>query len=114
MAAKTLDFNEVMIRNFIESLRPEDPETRKQLDYGYTYEKQVFILFSIRPFYADPSQKIESDFAKIRYYKSRDEWAVYWMRASGKWELYHPAQKFAGLADILREIKEDENGCFFG
>jgi len=53
-------------------------------------------------------------FAKISYYKSREEWNLYWMRASGKWEIYKPFSKSSNLQKMLDVIEEDKNCCFFG
>jgi hypothetical protein len=54
------------------------------------------------------------DFAKIRYYKTRRNWNLYWMRASGKWELYEPYPVATNLDRLLKIIRDDEYGCFFG
>jgi len=45
---------------------------------------------------------------------SKKEWHLYWMRASGKWELYQPFPKSSHLQQIIDVIKKDENACFFG
>ena len=50
-------------------------------------------------------QKME--FAKIRYYKSRKEWNLYWMRASGKWELYESFPLSSHLDKIIEIIKSE-------
>lgn len=110
----TIDINESTIKKFVESLRPEDPEIRKELDVGYSYDGKVAIFYEIRPFWNNPEEIHNSEFAKIRYYKTRREWNLYWMRASGKWELYTPFPKSTHLEKIIKVIKEDKNGCFFG
>lgn len=102
------------MKNFVESLRPKDPEVRKQLDVGYSYDGKVIILFEIRPFWMDPSKVQHLEFAKLRYTETRKQWSLYWMRASGKWELYQPSPHSAHLDALLEVIKEDELSCFFG
>ncbi len=114
MTNKAIDINESTIKMFVESNRPEDPEIRKQLDFGYSFEKNVVILYEIRPVWNDPKTIQHIDFAKIRYYKSRQEWNLYWMRASGKWELYEPFPKSTHLEKIIEIIKEDKHVCFYG
>ncbi len=114
MENNAIDINESTIKKFIESLRPEDPEIRKELDFGYSYDGKIAILYEIRPFWDDPKEIQNIEFAKIRFYKSRKEWNLYWMRASGKWELYEPFSKSTHLAKIIKVIKEDNYGCFFG
>ncbi|PIT87116.1 MAG: hypothetical protein COU31_04715 [Candidatus Magasanikbacteria bacterium CG10_big_fil_rev_8_21_14_0_10_40_10] len=49
--------------------------------------------------------------AKIIFHKPSKSWKIYWHRASGKWNLY---RKFKSLNSVLKCIKNDEHGCFFG
>jgi len=114
MTTKTINLNESTIKKYVESLRPEDLEIRKQVDIGYSYDGKVVILFEIRPKWDDPKKIQQIDFAKIRYYKSRKEWDLYWMRASGKWKLYEPLPVSTHLEKIIEIIKEDKHGCFYG
>ena len=114
MKNKVIDINEFTIKKYVETLRPEDPKIRKQIDIGYSYDKNVVILYEIRPDWMDPKTQLKMEFAKIRYYKSRQEWNLYWMRASGKWELYGPFPESTHLDKIIEIIKKDEHGCFFG
>lgn len=109
-----ININESTIKKYIESLRPEDIEIREKVDIGYSYDKNVIILFEIRPQWDNPKKKEQFEFAKIRYYKSRKEWNLYWMRANGKWELYEPFSMATHLSKIIEIIKEDKHGCFYG
>ncbi len=111
---KEIGINEVYIKQFIESLRPEEEEIRKQIDYGYSWEKNTAILYSIRPFWQNPNELIQSEFAKIRYTKTTNTWSLYWMRVSGKWELYEPHAIATNLLELLAIVKEDQFNCFFG
>ena len=114
MTDKTIDINESTIKKYVESLRPENLEIRAQVDIGYSYDGKVVILFEIRPEWNDPKKMQQIEFAKIRHYKSRKEWSLYWMRASGKWELYEPFPESTHLGKIIEIIKEDKHGCFYG
>ena len=114
MANKTIDINEATIKDYVDYLRPENPELREQLDVGYSYNGNIIILFVIRPSWNDKEKKEQFDFAKIRYYKSKKEWHLYWMRASGNWESYKPFPVSSHLARIIDVIKEDKQHCFFG
>lgn len=114
MTNKTIDLNESTIKKYVELLRPENPEIREQVDIGYSYDGKAVILFEIRPDWNDQKKKQQFDFAKIRHYKSRKEWNLYWMRASGKWEIYEPFPKSTHLEKIIDVIKEDKHSCFFG
>ena len=114
MTNSTIDINESTIKNYVEWLRPENLEIRKQVDIGYSYDGKTIILFEIRPDWQDQKKKQKFEFAKARYYKSRKEWNLYWMRASGKWEIYEPFPESSHLDKIIEIIKEDKHSCFFG
>lgn len=114
MKTKIIDINESTIQKYVESLRPENLEIRKQVDIGYSYDGKIVILFEIRPEWNDPEKKQQIEFAKIRHFKARKEWNLYWMRASGKWELYKPFPESTHLEKIIAVIKEDKHGCFYG
>lgn len=105
---------EIQLRIFVESIRPLDKKKRKLVDVGYSWDGQSAVLFEIRPQWDDPSKKQQLKFAKIRYVKSSKLWKLYWMRTSGKWELYEPFPKSATLQKVLNEIKNDAYACFFG
>lgn len=114
MKNTTIDINELTIKQFIESLRPENEEIRKKLDFGYSYDGKVVKLYEIRPIWNNPKEIQHLEYAKIRFYKSRHKWNLYWMRASGKWELYDPFPESTHLKSILKIIKEDKHHCFYG
>ena len=109
-----IDINESTLKQFIESIRPENPEIRKEIDFGYSYDGKVALLYEIRPVWNNPQEIQNHEFAKIRYTKSRSEWKLYWMRASGKWELYEPFSTSTHLKKILEIINEDKHACFYG
>ncbi|WP_417359606.1 DUF3024 domain-containing protein [Galbibacter sp.] len=109
-----MDINEAIIKNFVESLRPKELEIRKQLDYGYSYDGKEVILFEIRPVWNNPDEIQHQEFAKLRFIKTRKQWELYWMRASGKWQHYAPFPKSAQIDELIKAIKDDSYGCFFG
>ncbi len=114
MTKTTIDINESTIKKYVESVRSDNPEIRAQLDFGYSYDRKVIILYEIRPVWNNPKEIQHIEFAKIRFYQSRQEWNLYWMRASGKWELYDPFPQSTHLDKIVEIIKEDKHGCFYG
>jgi hypothetical protein len=114
MVKSTIDPNESTIKKYLESLRPDDPKIRKLLDLGYSYDGKVIFLYEIRPVWNNPKEIQHIEYAKIRFYKSRQEWKLYWMRASGKWEIYEPFPETSHLEKIIKIIKEDKYGCFYG
>ncbi len=114
MPNRLVDINQSTIEKYVESKRPDDPEIRKELDLGYSYEGQIIELFEIRPVWNNPKEIQHIPFARIRFYKSRKLWNLYWMRASGKWEAYEPLPSSTYLAKIIEIIEEDKHGCFYG
>lgn len=87
---------------------------RDQLKVGFRIEGQNIFLFESRPRWDDPSEWMDLDFAKLTYVKSRSAWKLYWMRASGKWNLYKPHGEDNDISKLFNTIDEDSNGCFFG
>ena len=81
MPTKIIDINEATIKSYVEHLRPEDLEIRKQVDIGYLYKANVVCLFEIRPKWDNLEEKEKIEFARIRYYKSKKIWKLYWMRS---------------------------------
>jgi len=114
MSNKTIDINESYIKAYVESKRPDDQEIKAQLDFGYSFDGKAAILFEIRPVWKVPDKIQHIEYAKIRYYKSKKEWNLYWKRASGKWELYEPFPRSTFLEIVLMTIEEDKHGCFYG
>lgn len=98
---------------WLEEKRPP-VELRDEVDLQYTIKDQNIILEEIRPSFMDPSKILTVPFAKITFVNSKNEWKPYWLRASGKWELYVPDRKVSTLEEILKEISSDPYGCFFG
>ena len=84
------------------------------MDIGYSYDKNTIILSEIRPAWDNPQEILHHGFAKIRYYKSKKEWTLYWMRASGNWEVYEPFPNSTHLEELIEMIKKDKHACFFG
>lgn len=42
---KNINIQEQYLKTFVETLRPQDPEIRKQVDIGYSWENNTAILF---------------------------------------------------------------------
>ena len=91
------------------------PHLKDQLDNDYEVQGQAVILVEVRPVWrGPPGEKTRRPYVKFRYYKSRNSWQIYWMRASGKWELYEPQPFARDLKHALAIIEADPYGCFFG
>jgi len=101
------------VGKFIENLRPP-PEIREKLDFRADIQGAELILSEVRPRFDSPDESLTLPFAKLRWFKSRKMWKLYWRRASGKWELYPPDPFHHSLEKALRLISSDKHCCFFG
>jgi hypothetical protein len=101
------------VGEFIERHRPK-PEIRGKLDYRADFQGAELILSEVRPRFDAPDEILNLPFARLRWFKSRKMWKLYWRRASGKWELYPPDPFQHSLAKALKLISSDQHGCFFG
>ena len=97
--------------NYLESVRPPE-HIRPELDIAYTYDGHAVEIFEIRPRYYSPGEFINLPAARIRHFKSKGIWKLYWMRASGKWYPYEPGES-SSLKVLLNRIENDEYGCFY-
>jgi ABC-type transporter MlaC component len=104
---------EKQIQKFIERKRPS-VEIRDKVDLSYSFDQQTLDIFEIRPRYDDSKTKIHSPIARAKFVKARNTWKIYWMRASGKWELYDIEREVETLADFFKIVEEDSYGCFWG
>jgi len=101
------------VSGFMDRKRPP-PHIRPKLDLGYRIEEQSLELFEIRPFWADPSQIMESAVTKATYVKRTGRWKIYWQRADLKWHRYDPDPEVGSIEDVLKVVETDEYACFFG
>jgi len=91
------------------------PHLKKQIDHDYEIDGQSVTICEVRPlFLGKPGQVTRRAFAKFRYVKSSELWHIYWMRQTGKWEPYEPANAACTLEEALDIIELDSYGCFFG
>ena len=113
MADPIINITEATIKRFIEKERPP-ADIRDKLDIGYSFDGKALEIFEIRPRWDNPNEIMHSSFAKIRYIKSSNIWKLYWMRGSGKWELYKPLPESTHLEKLLNCIQEDSYHGFKG
>lgn len=100
---------------FIERKRPPE-NIRDKIDLGYDIDRddQSVEIFEIRPDWRDPEEVVHTPKAKLKYVKSRDIWALYWIRGDGKWHKYQPVPQALSLERALKVVEEDELSCFWG
>jgi hypothetical protein len=110
---ETVNFDKKIIENYIESIRPP-VELRNQVDIGYSFENEEVFFFEIRPDWNDEKIYHQYPFVKAKFVKSQKIWKIYWMRATGKWELYQPQPSVRNIQSFIEIVEEDEHGCFRG
>ena len=81
-----------------------------KLPFAIIKEKQSYIAGHKRKRLSDGSEYFDKA-CKITYVKSNNTWKLYWTRADFKWHLY---KEYSNLDELLGEVKEDPNGCFWG
>jgi hypothetical protein len=104
---------EKTLEQHLQKIRPPE-DIRDQLDVGYDFDRQAIMLVEIRPKWDDPERIMHHPYAKIRYIKSQKLFKLYWLRASGKWELYEPFPESSHLQELLDVVAEDRHYCFKG
>lgn len=98
---------------YLASVRPP-VEIRPNLDLGYELNGQSVILFEIRPSWREPHEIQKHSYAKATFVQSRNNWKVYWMRSSLKWDAYDPKPTVKTLRAFLKLVEEDTYACFKG
>lgn len=101
------------IETFVAKRRPP-AHLRDQLDLSFRFDGRSVEIFTIRPRWNNPTERIEEAVAKARYLKSRQTWLVYWQRADLKWHKYGPVPEVSTIEAFLRLVDEDAYACFFG
>ncbi|MFH0984441.1 MAG: DUF3024 domain-containing protein [Candidatus Omnitrophota bacterium] len=67
-----------------------------------------------RPLFSAPKQSSAIEIFQIRYTDYDQRWHLYWKRASGKWWPYIGKKEMKSVKDCLREVTDDDSGCFRG
>ncbi|ELV8627183.1 DUF3024 domain-containing protein [Vibrio cidicii] len=101
------------VEKYLDSCRPP-VEVRNEVDIGYRLDGQVIEIFEIRAKWNNPSEKVEEPVAKVKYYKSRDEWKIYWMKSDLKWHIYEPVPEVKTLEVFFEVLDADAYECFWG
>lgn len=88
---------------------------KNEVDYDYEVDVQNVVIFEVRPVWrGNPGEKTRRPIAKFRFLKVRHAWLLYWMRASGKWQIYGPNPSTHNLSAALKVVTADSYGCFLG
>ena len=105
--------NLAALKWFVERRRPPE-HIRPQLDIGYAVVGHTVDLFEIRPDWQDRTSTRHTPVARMRFFRSRNAWQLYWMRRDLKWHSYEPGATHPSLRAALEVVDADEYCCFFG
>jgi len=105
--------NRRALAEFVAKRRPPE-HIRSRLDLGTEEYGHVIEIFTVVPHYQNKAKLVRQNVARIRFYRSREQWQLYWQRADMKWHLYEPDPIHHTLHQALKTIDVDEHCCFFG
>jgi hypothetical protein len=94
--------------------RCSPPEHVDQLRIGYEVEGHSVTMYEERPPWDGVGEWTRRGIARFRFYRSRGEWRLYWMRQDLRWHLYDPDEMPADLASLVEVVEADGFGAFFG
>jgi hypothetical protein len=89
-------------------------ELRDQLEFVMEADTHAVTIQEVRPAFQDPSKRTKHGVARFRYFRSRDEWRLYWMRQDLKRHVYEPAEEIYWLDELVAIVEADDYCCFFG
>ena len=91
------------------------PHLKTSVDYDYEIDGQAVTIIEVRPAWQGaPGEVTRQPMAKFRFVKATEQWQIYWMRSSGKWQSSEPMSEATKINDALMVIETDQYGCFFG
>lgn len=91
-----------------------DPKVAAVVRIGHRVEGSTLVLFESRPRSQKPDEWEEQPVAKFRYIKSRSRWRLYCMLGGLKWHSYERLPESADVARLIREVRRDPTGIFWG
>lgn len=95
--------------------RCSPPEHADELRTVYEVVGHAVSVYEERPPWDGIGEWTRFGVARFRFYRSRGEWLLFWMRANGRWERYEPLDEMpSDLASLVALVEADEYGAFFG
>ncbi len=74
----------------------------------------VTIFEEVPDWQDDSAPWMRTSVARLRYYRSRQEWTLYWMPSDMQWHAYEPADRVHDLGALVDIIEQDTYCAFFG
>jgi hypothetical protein len=90
------------------------PELKSTVSIEYVVNGHDVTIFERRPRWDGTPGHTEAGIAKLKFTRSTAQWRLLWMRRDMKWHAYDTRSASGDLSTLVREVDEDEYGCFFG
>ncbi len=94
--------------------RSSPPQHADKLRCVYEIEGHSVSVFEERPPWDGVGEWTRMGVARFRFFRSRGEWQLYWMRRDLRWHLYDPDETATDLTSLVAVVEADEYGAFFG
>jgi len=95
--------------------RVSRPEHADQLRFVYEVDGHAVTIWEeCPPWDGSPGDWTHMGVARFRYFRSRDEWQLHWMRRDLKWHVFDEVAPTRNLARLVKVVDENWHGCFFG
>ena len=86
-----------------------------QLRFVYDIDGHAVSIWEERPPWdGRPGDWTRMGIARFRFFRSRGEWQLYWMRADLKWHVFEPEPLRRRLATLVKVVEDNPYGAFFG
>ncbi len=86
-----------------------------ELRFVYETDGHAVTIWEERPPWdGSPGDWSRMGVARFRYFRSRDEWQLYWMRRDLKWHVFDEVEPTPDLGQLVKVVGENWYGCFFG
>jgi Protein of unknown function (DUF3024) len=83
--------------------RSSPPQYADQLRFTYDIDSHSVSIFEERPPWdGRPGTWTRHGVARFRYFRSRGQWQLYWMRADLKWHVFEPVSPAPDLSPTTR------------
>jgi hypothetical protein len=112
-------FSEIELKRIDRSVgefcrRHTHPQHAHELRFVYRIEGHAVSIYEERPPWRGSGSWTSHGIARFRFYRSRGEWLLYWMRADLKWHRYEPAPATPDLQTLVKVVEDDEYCAFLG
>ena len=94
--------------------RCSPPERADELRTVYEVEGHSVSVWEERPPWRGEGEWTRMGVARFRFFRSRGEWRLYWMRRDLRWHLYDSDEMPTDLASLVAVVEADAYGAFFG